>query len=197
MKESAPAAGKLPDPSRRIFAGVAVLGWNWILMQTIHEGGHLLAAVLTGGTVQAIQLRPLAISGLIIHPNPSPLIVIWAGPILGAWLPAVFSLLIPRSRKHLQRQLAFFAGFSLIANGAYIGLGALDQVGDCRVMLQSGSPQWILFAFGIACVAAGGWFWHQLGSLKTFFSFAEFDRTSVVWTCSAILILIAWELLAR
>jgi hypothetical protein len=57
----------------------------------------------------------------------------------------------------------FFAGFCLVANGAYIGVGALDPVGDAAVMLRHGSPAWSLATFGAVAVAAGLGLWHRQG----------------------------------
>jgi hypothetical protein len=59
--------------------------------------------------------------------------------------------------------LRFFAGFCLIANGAYIGIGSFAQVGDCGQMLRHGSSLWQLWLFGAVTVLAGLWLWHRLG----------------------------------
>lgn len=59
--------------------------------------------------------------------------------------------------------LRFFAGFCLIANGAYLGLGSFDRVGDCGDLLRHGAPIWQLWLFGSICVPLGLWLWHGLG----------------------------------
>ncbi|MDA1015622.1 MAG: hypothetical protein O3A00_14360 [Planctomycetota bacterium] len=64
----------------------------------------------------------------------------------------------------------FFAGFCLIANGAYISIGSLDGIGDCGEMLRTGSPLWTLIAFGGIAVSSGLFVWHRLGSLNHFLS---------------------------
>jgi hypothetical protein len=56
----------------------------------------------------------------------------------------------------------------LIANGAYIALGSFAQVGDCGEMLRTGTPLWVLIAFGLVTVSVGFYLWHRLGSLKGF-----------------------------
>ena len=60
---------------------------SWIGMQAVHELGHVLAASATGGTVQRVVLHPLTISRTDVSPNPSPLAVAWAGPLVGVILP--------------------------------------------------------------------------------------------------------------
>jgi hypothetical protein len=59
--------------------------------------------------------------------------------------------------------LRFFAGFCMIANGAYIGAGSFDRLGDAGTMLRHGSPPWLLWAFGFVTVPAGLWTWHRQG----------------------------------
>jgi hypothetical protein len=59
--------------------------------------------------------------------------------------------------------LRFFAGFCLVANGLYIGLGSFGGVGDCGEMLRQGASRWQLWAFGLTVVPAGLWLWHGQG----------------------------------
>ena len=59
--------------------------------------------------------------------------------------------------------LRFFAGFCLIANGAYISLGSFDRIGDCGEMLRLDTPIWLLWLFGAATMPAGLWLWHRQG----------------------------------
>jgi hypothetical protein len=59
--------------------------------------------------------------------------------------------------------LRFFAGFCLLANGLYIGLGSFDRVGDCGQMLRHGSERWQLWLFGAITAPVGLWLWHRQG----------------------------------
>jgi hypothetical protein len=59
--------------------------------------------------------------------------------------------------------LRFFAGFCLIANGLYIGIGSFEGVGDCGEMLRSGAQPWQLWLFGLATAPVGLWLWHRQG----------------------------------
>ena len=67
------------------------------------------------------------------------------GPVAGAFL------------------LRFFAGFCLLANGLYIGIGSFDRIGDCGEMLRHGSELWQLWLFGAVTVPAGLCLWHRQG----------------------------------
>lgn len=145
---------------------VSVLLGSWLGMQAVHEFGHVLGAWSTGGRVARVVLYPLTISRTDVDPNPRPLLVVWAGPIFGVLLPLMLWVAAIGLRLSGAFVLRFFAGFCLIANGAYIGFGSFGRVGDCAVMLRSGSTIWQLWLFGAVAVPAGFWLWH--GHAKDF-----------------------------
>jgi hypothetical protein len=60
--------------------------------------------------------------------------------------------------------LRFFAGFCLIVNGVYIGLGSFGRVGDCGEMLRHGSAPWQLWLFGAIAAPAGLALWQDQGA---------------------------------
>lgn len=135
----------------------------WLLMMAVHELGHVLAAGLTEGTVKQVVLHPLAISRTDVDPNPEPLMVVWGGPLMGITLPVLFwglSVMLKAPAPFLWR---FWAGFCLVANGAYIGIGSFDSVGDAGEMLKLGSPIWSLWLFGGITLTSGFWLWHKQG----------------------------------
>ena len=74
----------------------------------------------------------------------------------------------PAEFRVLRQVAQFFAGFCLIANGAYISLGWTDRVGDCGEMLRTGTPIWAMLAFGGITIPLGLYLWHGLGSIKHF-----------------------------
>jgi Peptidase M50B-like len=135
---------------------ISTLLVSWLVMQGVHELGHVVAAWLTGGQVTRVVLHPLTISRTDVDPNPNPPIVVWSGPIVGVVVP-LLAWAIAAAAKLRASFLRFFAAFCLIANGAYIGLGSFERVGDCGIMLRYGSPIWLLWLFGIATVPAGLW----------------------------------------
>jgi hypothetical protein len=143
---------------------ISVLMGSWLGMQAVHESGHVLAALLSGGRVAKVVLHPLTISRTDLAYNPSPLLVVWAGPIFGITLPLALWSVSALLRLPGTFVLRFFAGFCLIANGAYIGCGSFDRVGDCGEMLRHGSALWQLWLFGAVTVPAGLWLWQGQGS---------------------------------
>lgn len=135
----------------------------WCAMMATHELGHALAAVATGGRVVEIHLQPLTFSHTLVDPNPRPLIVAWAGPVLGSLLPLALWAAAHAARRAGDLLLRWFAGFCLIANGAYLGLGWIDRIADAGDLLRHGATTWQLLAFGVVCVPLGLALWHNTG----------------------------------
>lgn len=139
------------------------LAFSWLAMQAVHEAGHVLHLWLTGGTVNYVVLHPLEISYTAPGENPHPLLVAWGGAIWGCAIPLVVVALVrafARSHVYLAR---FFAGFCLMANGAYLAADSFVRGGDARDLVAHGVPQWLLIVAGIPAVAAGLWLWNGLG----------------------------------
>src|SRR5208282_6187597 len=90
----------------------------WLAMMAVHELGHVVGAVATGGRVERVVLHPLTISRTDVSPNPHPLMVVWAGPSVGVLLPLAFLSAAKLSKLTWTYLAQFFAGFCLIANGA-------------------------------------------------------------------------------
>lgn len=139
------------------------IGFSWLAMQAVHELGHVLGAVTTGGQVTKVVLHPCTISRTDVHPNPHPLVEVWAGPVVGAVLPLLVFLLARALRSPGVYLFRFFAGFCLIANGVYIGIGSIQGLADAGVMLMFGSSRWQLILFGILTAPLGLYLWNGLG----------------------------------
>ena len=137
---------------------------SWLGMQAVHELGHVLGAWGTGATVQRVVLWPLSISRTDVTDNSHPLIVAWAGPIVGVLLPLVLWFVAVAVRLPGAFVLRFFAGFALVANGLYIGLGSFGGIGDCGEMLRHGSERWQLWLFGLIATPLGFALWHRQGT---------------------------------
>jgi hypothetical protein len=137
---------------------------SWLGMQLIHEIGHVVGAHLTGGSVERVVFYPLELSRTDLAHNPRPLVVVWAGPVMGTLIPLFAwagGVVLRASLSYLMR---FFAGFCLVANGAYIGAGVFGRIGDSATMLVHGSSAWMLLLFALATVPLGLWLWHGEGS---------------------------------
>jgi hypothetical protein len=136
---------------------------SWLGMQAAHESGHVLGALLTGGEIATIVLHPLTISHTEMIDNPHPLVVVWAGPLVGVLLPLILWGLLAVAGTPSAFVARFFAGFCLIANGAYLGVASFLGTGDCEEMLRQGSSVWALRIFGAVAVPMGFWLWNGQG----------------------------------
>jgi hypothetical protein len=92
---------------------------------------------------------------------------------------------------------AWFAGFCLIANGAYLTGGALIGRGadDAGVILQYGGARWQLVAFGLPVMALGLYLWSGLGRHFGLGSSGEVDRKATAVVTAAFLLILAAEVL--
>jgi hypothetical protein len=141
----------------------STLAVAWLWMQAVHELGHCLGAWATGGTVKRVVLHPLAISRTDVTPNPWPLIVAWCGPVIGIFLPAFAWGATAAFQSRFTWLPRFFAGFCLLANGIYLGVGSFQGIGDAGDIVRLGSPVLTLWLFGLAAVPAGFAAWNGLG----------------------------------
>jgi hypothetical protein len=176
---------------------VSLAGFSWLAMMALHEFGHVLHAWLSGGTIDTVVLHPLAISRTDVSPNPHPLFVAWGGVTWGCLLPLGLWTAVRRLARRYCYLAAWFAGFCLIANGAYLTAGAVLPDGDDGgVLLAHGAARWQLFAFALPAVGAGLYLWNGLGPHFGLTGKGEVDRKAAIAIAAALLILIIVELLA-
>lgn len=172
------------------------LAFSWLAMQVVHEFGHVIHAWASGAAVDRVYLHPLDISRTDVERNPHPLFVACGGVIWGCLLPlGLFGL--ARWLRPAQAYLpAFFAGFCLIANGAYLVAGSGAGVGDVGDLIRHGSPQWLIVAFGLPACALGFFLWHGLGpSFGLGAACGQVDRRAAWGVTFALVVLVLVELL--
>ncbi len=131
----------------------------WIFfygMMLLHELGHILAALCSGGQIVAVELTPWTLSRTDVSPNPHPIFVAVSGGIAGVVLPLCLWGLFRRDL------WGVFAGFCCLANGLYLGLGTYGHVGDCGELMIHGFPREALWVFGIVASGVGIWIWDSI-----------------------------------
>jgi hypothetical protein len=164
---------------------------SWLGMQAVHESGHAGAAWLTGGEVKRVVLHPATISRTDLTSNPYPVVAAWAGPVWGAVAPIVMWLAAAAMRTSGAFLLRFFAGFCLVANGLYLGVGSFSRAGDCDDLLNHGAKIWQLWLFGLITVPVGICLWHGQGR-----NFGLGRSAAPVSRAHAVLATAMWVLLA-
>ena len=165
----------------------ALVALSWLGMMAVHELGHVIGAVVTGGSVDRCVLYPLTISRTDVSPNPHPVTVVWMGPIVGCLLPLVILAVVPKRYPTSRSVTQFVAGFCLIANGTYIAIGWIDHVGDCGEMLQNGVPVWWMLVFGSVTMPLGLYRWHRLGSIRHFLGTPTLVTPRMAFTATVLL----------
>lgn len=173
---------------------VSTAGLSWLLMMVVHELGHVGHGWLSGARLDVVYLPLVGFSRTDFFANPHPLFVAWGGPVWGCLLPLVFWAVVRRFANSYAYLAAWFAGFCLVANGAYLLGGAFRAAGradDGGVILQHGGARWQLFAFGIVAVSTGLYLWNGLGP---YFGFGtaggRVDRRVAVGAAIALVIMI-------
>lgn len=187
-----PIAARYYDAMKR-FHQVLLIGsflpLCWLWMMAVHELGHIIGLMTTGGTVEKVVLHPLTISRTDAAANPYPLVVVWAGPVNGVLLPLVLATIAAVCQCRWAYMVRFFAGVCLIANGCYIGAGSFGGVGDAGDMLRNGSPMWMQWLFGLVTVPIGLYLWNGLGP-KFGLGSAEGDVDHrAAYVCLALLVM--------
>lgn len=102
----------------------------------------------------------------------------------------------PASLRVLITLLQFFAGFCLLSNGAYLGFGVFEQIGDAGDILKAGSPPWLPIAFGLIASVSGLLMWHQLGSPRLLLQYRNgFNPWLIRGLCSTLALIVVVECL--
>ena len=143
--------------------GVAILFLTtcWFGMLLFHELGHIFAAWLSGASVVQVVFFPL--SWTHVCNVEYPLIVYGTGAVFGTVFPVFLWLAAWRIKLSTAYLFRFFAGFCLIANGAYIGCDfSVTGPSDAGLLIEHGANRLILVLFGVLCVSAGLFLWHGL-----------------------------------
>ena len=152
-------SGERVDPARlrQALLLLTFIPWCWLMMMVVHEAGHVLAAWLSGATIERVVLHPLAFSQTVLGENPQPLLVSWAGALVGSMLPLLAWTMAAWTNSGVAAFVRFFAGFCLAANGAYLGIGVWSSDGDAGDLVLAGARAWQLAGFGVLATALGCW----------------------------------------
>ena len=185
----------------RFFQALLILSTTafcWLAMMTSHELGHVLHAWASGGSVRQIILHPLQLSQTILGRNPHPLVVAWGGPIWGCLLPLGIMGVVRWAARSYAYLAAYFAGFCLIANGAYLAGGTFlgGTLDDAGSILSHGGARWQLILFALVAMTAGFYLLNGLGpKFGLGDARGQVDRRAAVGSAIALALVVVVELL--
>ena len=153
------------------------------------------AAWSSGGKVAEVVLHPARISYTRLAENPSPQLVVWMGPLIGIALPLVAFAIVRWTRLPGWYLFQFFAGFCLVANGAYLAFGSFNRIGDAGDLLRHGTPIALLWLFGVTTIPLGLWLWNGLGPYFGLgASRGEVNRSAAYVMLALVVVLVTLEL---
>ena len=150
--------------SARFALMLGILYISWLGMMAVHEAGHVLHARVSGGVVERVHIPPVGFSQTFYSVNPRPHFVAWGGAVWGSVIPLMFLAVLSSGPGWVRRATQFFAGFCLIANGVYLGIGWTTRAGDAGDLLKHGTPLGVLFTFGVVTSTAGLYLWHRMSA---------------------------------
>jgi hypothetical protein len=153
--------------TRKVAVAPLALYAAWLGMMAVHEAGHVLHARVSGGMVDRVHVPLLGFSETFYAVNPKPAFVAWGGAVWGCVIPLLLFAIVTPAPRAVRRTTQFFAGFCLVANGAYLGVGWTVRSGDAADLVKYGAPVWTLMSFGVCACAAGLYLWHRLGVAST------------------------------
>lgn len=142
---------------------VTFAAFSWLMMQVVHELGHIAAALATGAEIVKVYLHPFIVSSTDVWDPPHPLVEVWAGPIAGSIILLGALLIAKAFRCPALYLFRFFAGFCLIINGVYIAFGPSAGGADTALMIENGTPRWVMVIFGSCTAPLGLYLWHKQG----------------------------------
>lgn len=124
-------------------------------MLLTHELGHVIAAILTGGTITSVELRPGRLPHTLVNPNPRPSVVLWSGFLMGWIAPQLTAPLWKIERGLIGPVLRAGAAFCLLAGGVYLTVGGLERLTDTGQLVLHGWPLPLLIAVGVGVAGLG------------------------------------------
>jgi hypothetical protein len=146
-----------------LLGAVPMLYVSWLAMMALHEAGHVLHGWVSGASVFAVRVPLVGFSLTEFSTNPHPHFVAWGGAVWGSVMPVGVWALFRARRWRGWKVLQFFAGFCLVANGTYLGIGWVEGAGDAAGLVRHGTPVWVLVTIGVVTTSGGLLLWHLLG----------------------------------
>ncbi|MEA5079169.1 MAG: M50 family metallopeptidase, partial [Anaerolineaceae bacterium] len=147
---------------KQVLFNTGCLAFSFCSFPFLHEGGHALATILTGGQVSGFNINPLGWSYLIYPSSPPNLLfTAWGGILFSTFISLFFIGIAFRYRNPFVVLIGFLGIYGLLHNGLDFIFGMVFATGDPSLLLRLGVPSWsILLA---ACFSL------LFGSLLAFF----------------------------
>jgi hypothetical protein len=127
------------------------------LGEAVHELGHFLMHRVHGVNV-GIKLDPFG-GSMILNGSAAPREILGitsaAGPLLNLLVGMTVTLSLWHRRKPALLPLLLWGPIAFVQEGVTFSLGLLTPGGDAELIVESGSPAFIIFGAGVLFLAAG------------------------------------------
>lgn len=138
-----------------IIALLAMACWIWLATLLIHELGHVVAAISTGGKLVSVELRAGWLPHTLVQPNPHPSLVLWSGFAVGMIVPQLVAIAWSSDHAFTKLALKVWAGFCVLFSGVYLAVGGMERLTDTSKLVEQGWPLSWLVAGGTALAIVG------------------------------------------
>lgn len=139
----------------RVLAIAAMAIGMLVATMFVHELGHVLGAIATGGLVVSVEIRPGRIGHTLVNPNPAPSVVLWSGFLFGWFAPMATRPAWGVQRGLIGPALRAAAWFSWLAFGSYLALAGRERLTDTGQLFANGWPLTLLMVVGAAVAVVG------------------------------------------
>ena len=137
--------------------GQFALAYN--VSMALHELGHAVGLVLSGGQVAHITLNPFCWCWTWYATNPRPIVTAWSGVVVGVLFALLPCIALATFGRRTPRLFVLLGIVALAANGIYLLDGVLSNVGDGADIVDLGAPRLLPITVGaILVLAAALWF---------------------------------------
>ncbi|MCK5563856.1 MAG: M50 family metallopeptidase [Planctomycetes bacterium] len=141
----------------------------------IHEHGHAIGALMTGGKVLRIYFHPFSWSQAFCIGSSSEIFVTFAGSALTAIVGVLVVLSVWRWRKYYVTVLYTGAVFMILKDGFYYLNSVANNRGDAVALIGDGVPEALVISFGLLLFVGGAFFAIEC------FNMLGFDSNDGVW----------------
>lgn len=143
------------NAAKQVAAMAPIVVWMWLAMMLVHELGHALAALATGGRLVSLELRPGYLSHTFVQPNPRPSTVAWSGFLVGWLVPQMTAPAWRIDGAIVGQALRAWAAFCLLAGGVYLATGGGERLTDTGKLTAEGWPLTGLVVVGLVVATVG------------------------------------------
>jgi|ERR1043166_148892 hypothetical protein len=135
--------------------GSFAFGYN--AANILHECGHLLSGILSGGRALGLTSHPFSWSMARVADCRHPQFMTWGGILWSGLLGLIIFIFSYPSRSIVLFPILLTSSLLILVNGVYFTTGTLIRAGDPADLMEYGVGAPVLLVIGCACLLAGSY----------------------------------------